>query len=84
LQEVIWASFFGRKHLGSVRSAAMPFSLVIGAGAPLAASWYFDEVGNYNGAFLVVAAMNFTAAVLLLFVRRPQRKIIVPEALDPA
>lgn len=83
LQEVIWATFFGRRHLGSVRSAAMPFSLVIGAGAPLAASWYFDEVGNYNGAFLIVAAMNATAAVLLLFVRRPRRTIITPVGLDP-
>jgi MFS transporter, OFA family, oxalate/formate antiporter len=83
LQEVIWASFFGRQYLGAVRSAAMPFSLVIGAGAPLAASWYFDEIGNYDGAFLVVAAMNMTAAVLLLFVRKPQRAPIDPEALAP-
>jgi hypothetical protein len=73
LQEVIWATFFGRRHLGSVRSAAMPFSLVIGAGAPLLASWYFDRYGNYDGAFLTVAAMNATAAVLLLFARRPAR-----------
>lgn len=73
LQEVIWATFFGRRHLGAVRSAAMPFSLVIGAGAPLLASWYFDQVGNYDGAFYAVAAMNATAAVLLLFARRPVR-----------
>lgn len=73
LQEVIWATFFGRRHLGAVRSAAMPFSLVIGAGAPLLASWYFDQVGNYDGAFYAVAAMNATAAVLLLFARRPAR-----------
>ena len=81
LQEVIWASYFGRRHLGSVRSAAMPFSLVIGAGAPLAASWYFDEVGNYDGAFLAVAAMNFTAAALLLLVRKPRRAPIEPAVL---
>lgn len=73
LQEVIWATFFGRRHLGAVRSAALPFALVIGAGAPLLASLYFDRVGNYDGAFLVVAAMNASAAVLLLFVRHPSR-----------
>lgn len=84
LQEVIWASFFGRKHLGAVRSAGMPFSLVIGAGAPLAASWYFDEIGNYDGAFLVVAAMNATAAVLLLFVRKPGRPRLEAIEVDPA
>jgi sugar phosphate permease len=78
LQEVIWATYFGRRYIGSVRSAALPFSLLIGAGAPLLASYYFDRVGNYDGAFLTIAAMNATAAVLLLFVRRPVRR--APEA----
>jgi len=74
LQEVVWASFFGRRYLGAVRSAGMPFALIIGAGAPLLASWYFDTVGNYYGAFFVVAAMNLTSALLLLRVRKPARK----------
>jgi sugar phosphate permease len=78
LQEVIWATYFGRRYIGSVRSAALPFSLLIGAGAPLLASLYFDRVGNYDGAFLTIAAMNATAAVLLLFVRRPTRTAVAP------
>lgn len=73
LQEVVWASFFGRRYLGAVRSAGMPFALIIGAGAPLLASWYFDTVGNYDGAFFAVAAMNLTSAMLLLRVRKPER-----------
>lgn len=73
LQEVIWASFFGRRYLGAVRSAGLPFSLALSAGGPLLASVYFDVFGNYNGAFLIVAALNFTAALLMLTVRRPSR-----------
>ncbi len=73
LQEVIWAMFFGRRYLGSVRSAALPFSLLLGAGGPLVVSYYFDRVGNYNGAFLGVAALNLTSAVLLLLVPKPVR-----------
>jgi MFS transporter, OFA family, oxalate/formate antiporter len=73
LQEVIWASFFGRRYLGAVRSAGLPFSLALSAGGPLLASIYFDVFGDYNGAFLIVAALNFTAAVLMLTVRRPTR-----------
>lgn len=78
LQELIWATFFGRRHLGSVRSAGLPFSLVIGAGAPLLVSKYVDEVGDYDGAFLAIAGLNVAAAVLLLFIRKPVRK--VPQA----
>ncbi|HEX6031929.1 MAG TPA: MFS transporter [Tepidiformaceae bacterium] len=73
LQEVIWATFFGRRYLGSVRSAGLPFSLILGAGAPLLASIYFDEVGNYDGAFFAVAALNMLSAILLLFIPQPVR-----------
>ncbi len=74
LQEVIWASFFGRRYLGAVRSAGLPLMLALTAGAPLVASMYFDRVGNYDGVFFAVAAMNFAAAVLLVLIRRPIRQ----------
>ncbi|MBK6317517.1 MAG: MFS transporter [Dehalococcoidia bacterium] len=73
LQELIWATFFGRRHLGSVRSAGLPFSLFLGAGAPLLVSMYVDRVGDYDGALLAVAGMNLAAAVLLLFIKKPMR-----------
>ncbi len=73
LQEVIWASFFGRRYLGAVRSAGLPFSLILGAGAPLLVSFYFDKVGNYHGAILTVAALNVGSAFLLLLLKQPNR-----------
>jgi MFS transporter, OFA family, oxalate/formate antiporter len=76
LQEVIWATFFGRRHLGAVRSAGLPFSLILGASAPLLASLYFDKVGNYDGAFLTVAGLNMASAVMLLFLPNPRREEI--------
>ena len=75
LQEVIWASFFGRRHIGAVRSAALPFSLAFGAGAPLVVSWYRDIVGNYDGALLAVAASNLIAAAMILTIRPPRRRL---------
>ncbi|MEX0782302.1 MAG: MFS transporter [Dehalococcoidia bacterium] len=73
LQEVIWATFFGRRYLGAVRSAGLPFSLVLGAGAPLIVSIYFDRVGNYDGALYTVACLNLLAAILILFLPKPSR-----------
>ncbi|MGI8925765.1 MAG: MFS transporter [Tepidiformaceae bacterium] len=77
LQEVIWATFFGRRYLGAVRAAGLPFSLILGAGAPLLVSLYFDRVGDYNGAFFAVAALNIASAALLLVIPKPGR---APEA----
>ena len=73
LQEVIWASFFGRRYIGSVRSAALPFTLLFTAGAPLATSYYYDVVGNYTGAILIVAAANLVSAFMILAIPNPSR-----------
>lgn len=72
LTEVVWASYFGRRYLGSVRSAAMPLSLALSASAPILTSVYFDRVGNYNGAFLAIAVLSLLASVMMFAVRRPR------------
>jgi MFS transporter, OFA family, oxalate/formate antiporter len=66
MQEVIWGSYFGRRHLGEVRSAALPFALILGAGGPLAVAHYYDIVGNYNGAFIGVACLSILAGAIIL------------------
>lgn len=76
LQETIWGSYFGRRYLGSVRSVAMPIALLIGAGAPLFVSWYYDTVGNYHGAFLGIGVLWFAAAGIVLMVRRPTKPVV--------
>ena len=75
VQEVIWASYFGRHHIGSVRSAAMPFALLIGAGAPLGVSYYFDSTGDYSWALWTVSVASFLAALILLLIKTPQREL---------
>ncbi len=71
IQEVIWARFFGRRYLGAVRSAALPFTLVLSASAPLAASRYHDVVGNYYGALLGVGACALASALIIVTVPDP-------------
>lgn len=71
LQEVIWASFFGRRYLGAVRSAALPLTLLITASSPLATSYYRDVVGNYDGAILAVGTLNLISALLILMLKKP-------------
>jgi len=71
LQEVIWAGYFGRRYLGEVRSAALPIALTMGAAGPWLSSWYFDQVGNYDGAFIAVAGLNLLAAALIVATRKP-------------
>ncbi len=66
LQEVIWASFFGRRYLGAVRSTAMPFSFAMSAIGPVLAAWHYDKFGNYDNAFLLMGLCNLASAGMLL------------------
>ena len=65
LQEVIWASFFGRRYLGSVRSTAMPFTFGMSAVGPVLVAYYYDMAGNYNLALSIIAVCNIASAVML-------------------
>ena len=65
LQEVIWASFFGRRYLGSVRSTAMPFTFGMSAIGPILVAYYYDSVGDYNLALLAIAICNIASAIML-------------------
>ena len=75
LQEVIWGSFFGRRHLGAVRSAGLPITLLISAAAPVLVSYYQDTTGTYDGAILAIALCNLIAAGLILALRPPKRQV---------
>jgi MFS family permease len=71
LQETIWGSYFGRRYIGAVRSAAMPFTMLFSAAGPILVASYYDHVGDYNGAMYGVAAAWAAAAIVILFARRP-------------
>ena len=73
MQEVIWANFFGRRHIGAIRGAGMPFTLALGAAAPRLVSYYHDLVGVYDGALFVVATLNVLSGVLIFLVPPPSK-----------
>ena len=75
LQEVIWASFFGRKFLGSIRGAAMPFALTLSALAPWLVAIFRDSMGTYDGALLTVATLNVISGLLIFLAPAPKKVI---------
>lgn len=88
LNEFIWANFFGRRHLGSVRAAAMPVTILFSAGGPYFASVYYDVLGSYDGAILTFGALWAVAALLVLVARPPRHPLaaladIAPEEPAP-
>jgi MFS family permease len=73
MQELLWATFFGRRYLGEVRGVAMPFNLVFSASGPVLVAAYFDVTGSYTGILLTMAGASVAGLAVILLVRAPRR-----------
>lgn len=74
LREVIWANFFGRTSLGTVRGLSLLFShLFAASGAPFF-GFLHDRVGSYNLSFTIFSCALFTSAFLILLAKPPRKR----------
>jgi MFS family permease len=74
LREMIWANFFGRASLGTVRGLSLFFShLFAASGAPFF-GFLFDRTGSYDGSFTIFTGALFTSAFLILLAKRPRKE----------
>ena len=73
LREVIWANYYGRLSLGTVRGTGMLFSNAFAAsGAPFF-GFLFDAMGSYFISFTIFVIALLTSAILIMFVRPPKK-----------
>ena len=84
IQEMIWAEYFGRRHLGAVRSLGFPVAMGISASTPVAVAVYADLVGSYDGAFYTCAGLWAASSVLCLALRMPGKRRRFATALAAA
>ncbi|MFB0901001.1 MAG: MFS transporter [Dehalococcoidia bacterium] len=70
LQEIVWPLLFGRKHIGSIRGAVMPFMIILSSTSPLLVSAYYDSVGNYTGIWIVFSMLSFFASIMIVFMKK--------------
>ena len=74
LQELIWANYFGRLSLGTVRGLGVLVTHALGAaGAPFF-GYVHDATGSYDSSFVAFVVGLALSAVLSLLVRAPRKK----------
>ena len=87
LQNFIWADYFGRQNVGSIRGLVNPINLVVGGlGAPVA-GYVRDISGTYDPAWWVGVALMVFAAILTLATPAPRKTVRekaepIPQALN--
>jgi sugar phosphate permease len=73
LQELIWATYFGRMSLGTVRGLGIFVTYAFGAaGAPFF-GFVHDATGSYHLSFIAFAGALVLSAILSALVRAPQK-----------
>jgi sugar phosphate permease len=68
----LWADYYGRTFLGTIRGVLQPFSVVASLVGPLFAAYVYDTLGSYNLAFFVII-FCLLISVGLLWVARPPK-----------
>ena len=70
-QNYIWAEYFGRANLGSIRGIVMPITLFFGGlGAPIA-GYVVDQTGSYDPAWWVGVVLMLIGAFLFFISKNP-------------
>lgn len=70
LYQVIFADYYGRESLGTVRSAVWPIQMLTNAAGPLTAAVAYDAFGTYVPVFATFALLMIVSA-LFAFAARP-------------
>ena len=73
LAEMIWANYFGRISLGTVRGMGSLLTSLFSAGGPPFFGLLFDHTQSYYLSFSIFIGMLFASALLSLFLRPPKK-----------
>ena len=79
---VVWPSYFGRKHLGSIRGFILPITIIAGGLGPPIFGYIIDGWGGYSVAWWLTVVSLVVAGSLYLFARPPSLTEVAVETLD--
>ena len=70
VEGLLWADYFGRRHLGAIRSFGAPFRILSPTG-PALTGLLFDRTGSYTVPFLVFTGIFLVMTVAMYFATPP-------------
>jgi len=70
---VVWAKYFGRRHLGAITGVSALIGAAGSALGPMPMGIARDLFGSYTMALTVLAALPLVLSVVVLFARRPHK-----------
>lgn len=72
LNNLVWAQYFGREFLGTIRGTIGPANMAVTSVAPLLVSFLHDAFRGYAAPLSLIVALYTASALLILPARPPQ------------
>jgi MFS family permease len=73
VRELVWANYYGRTFLGTIRGVIMPANLISMAGGPLFAAWLRDITGDYQVPYTVFLIASIVGTVFIFLAKPPEK-----------
>ena len=80
--DVAWPSYFGKRHLGSIRGFGYSMGIACAAPGPIPFGLAYDLMGGYDPAILGLLILPVVAALGVLVARTPRPVLAVDAVLD--
>ena len=74
MDSTVWAKYFGRRYLGSIRGATMIGTVGGTALGAFPLGYSFDSTGSYTPAIAILLILPISISLSMIFVRRPERR----------
>lgn len=72
VSEYLWATYFGRAHIGAIRGISQPLTVIGPTLGPVLVGVGYDLHGTYTAAFAAIIAVYLVGAVLVGISRSPR------------
>jgi len=86
VENLLWADFFGRRHLGEIRGFTAPFRFLSPIG-PTMTGFIHDQTGTYRIAYTIFAGIFFVMLLAMSFATPPVKKgdqAVIEDSETPA
>ena len=71
LMNLMWANYFGRAFLGTIKGVFNPITHIVSAFSPVFAGYIFDVTGSYDPAYISFSLCFALGAIAIFLARRP-------------
>jgi len=72
MQNIIWADYFGRVHLGAIRGIVNPITMVMSAAGAPVAGYVYDITGSYNPVWWTSIGLMLLGALVIVVTPPPE------------